>query len=192
MTKRANLIGKKFGMLTVIDGYHDEEKHQIIWLCKCDCGNNKTVKARGIDLKNGHVKSCTCLKARRLREGESAFNRLYDTYKRRAIQKGISFNLSKERFKEITSKNCFYCGVEPKQKAHATKRIFGDYVYNGVDKIDPHKGYDDSNVVPCCGQCNVAKNNYSYEEFFDWVNRIHQNFSLKDRTYKELENLKIE
>ncbi len=190
MTARDNLINKKFNMLTVIDGYYNKEKSKMVWLCKCDCGSEKIVKATGSDLKRGHVKSCSCYKSKKLRYGENAFNRLYDTYRRRSIQKGFPFNLSKEEFRELTSKNCFYCGIEPKQKAPATlRRDYGYYIYNGIDRIDSSKGYEKDNIVSCCGQCNISKNNYSYNEFLEWVGRIYNNFYVNQ--HEELKDLKL-
>lgn len=187
---RDNLIGQKFGMLTVIDGYHDEEKLQMLWLCKCDCGNEKTIIAIGACLKNGSTKSCGCFRRKRLPYGENAFNRLYGTYRRRSLQKGLSFDLSKEEFRKITSQNCFYCGIEPKQVAcKGYAKYYGEYIYNGIDRIDSTKGYEKDNIVPCCGQCNVAKNNYSYDEFLEWVGRIYNNFYVNQ--YEELKNLKL-
>jgi len=188
-SKQDTLFNKKFGMLTIIDKYYDEEKKELFWLSKCDCGNKKIVKTKGSDLRNGKVKSCGCFRRRRLQYGENSFNRLYDTYKRRSLQKGFPFNLSKEEFREITSRNCFYCGVEPKQKAGPTKKGYGYYVYNGIDRIDSTKGYEKDNIVTCCGQCNISKNNYSYDEFLEWVGRIYNNFYINQ--YEELKNLKL-
>lgn len=54
-----DLTGKKFGRLVVIyrEGYR---KKRIQWLCKCDCGNN--IRVDGGHLRNGHTKSCGCIK----------------------------------------------------------------------------------------------------------------------------------
>ena len=61
--KSENLIGKKFGMLTVIDIADDKisntGKHIPMVLCKCDCGN--ICIAQKSKLKNGRKKSCGCL-----------------------------------------------------------------------------------------------------------------------------------
>lgn len=51
-----NLIGQRFGKLLVIS--RDKESPQN-WICKCDCGNTKSV--RGASLRAGGVKSCGCL-----------------------------------------------------------------------------------------------------------------------------------
>lgn len=50
----------------------------------------------------------------------------------------------------IISKPCHYCGD--------TRRI-------GCDRIDNTKGHTKDNVVPCCIECNSARNNYfTYDE----------------------------
>lgn len=49
-------IGSKFGRLTVLDQTIHRPRH---WLCKCDCGAEKSVRAD--HLINGATKSCGCL-----------------------------------------------------------------------------------------------------------------------------------
>lgn len=57
--KTNNLIGQQFGHLTVVkdSGQRGKDK-QILWECKCDCGNISLV--RGQDLRSGNTKSCGC------------------------------------------------------------------------------------------------------------------------------------
>lgn len=52
-------IGKKYNHLTVLSYSHTNDRGELIWNCKCDCGKNTTVKSR--DLHSGHKKSCGCL-----------------------------------------------------------------------------------------------------------------------------------
>lgn len=54
-----DLTGQKFGLLTVI-GIADTNTQKTYWVCKCDCGNMKTV--RSDSLLCGSIKSCGCLK----------------------------------------------------------------------------------------------------------------------------------
>lgn len=61
-----NLAGKRFGKLIVIKRIDDNVLpsglNEPMWLCKCDCGNY--TKVRGAYLRDGHTKSCGCLKNR--------------------------------------------------------------------------------------------------------------------------------
>jgi hypothetical protein len=56
--KVIDLKGKKFGKLTVIEQLLPKEKGYAKWICKCDCGGEKTVQSG--HLKKGDVKSCGC------------------------------------------------------------------------------------------------------------------------------------
>jgi hypothetical protein len=63
MKKSVDLTDKKFGRLTVIkqsEYYIRLNGSKIaMWLCKCDCGNTKIIRAS--NLQNGTTKSCGCL-----------------------------------------------------------------------------------------------------------------------------------
>ena len=52
-----DLSKKRFGKLTVIE-LHERRKNNIIWKCKCDCGNITYVYS--CHLRSGHTKSCGC------------------------------------------------------------------------------------------------------------------------------------
>jgi hypothetical protein len=51
-----NLVGRKFGRLTVVSKAHMGNN----WICHCECGNEKI--AFGGSLKNGGTRSCGCLR----------------------------------------------------------------------------------------------------------------------------------
>lgn len=53
-----NLIGQKFGRLTVIDFSGLKRGDRWLWTCRCKCGN--TVYVPACRLKNGTTKSCGC------------------------------------------------------------------------------------------------------------------------------------
>lgn len=61
-----NLIGQKFGRLTVIERHGSDKNNKATWDCLCDCG--KQVVIRGSDLISGKIKSCGCLKTELLSE----------------------------------------------------------------------------------------------------------------------------
>lgn len=55
-----DLTGERFGRLVVLQRDGHNKHRQLLWLCKCDCGNTKTVL--GFLLSRGESSSCGCLK----------------------------------------------------------------------------------------------------------------------------------
>lgn len=64
-TKGKLVTGQKFGRLTIV-GDNLDNGHEILWLCKCDCG--KELFVRYSSLVNNNTKSCGCLKIEQTRE----------------------------------------------------------------------------------------------------------------------------
>lgn len=59
--KTPDLTGKRFGRLIVMARERERiSKHDVHWLCKCDCGNEKYVTTG--HLTSGTVTSCGCLR----------------------------------------------------------------------------------------------------------------------------------
>lgn len=50
------LIGQRFGHLTVLQDSGERFHRGVVWTCQCDCGNIKNIP--NLYLKNGHVKTC--------------------------------------------------------------------------------------------------------------------------------------
>ncbi len=64
---RKDLVGMKFGRLTVVSFSRLTNCRRSMWICQCECG--KEVEVEGSSLKNGNTKSCGCLKLERNRLG---------------------------------------------------------------------------------------------------------------------------
>jgi len=179
MSKLIDLTGEKYGRLTVIKRVSDGKNKHPRWLCKCDCGNETTVS--GSNLMNNSTKSCGCLRRelgkkhgreQNLEYGFANMRAAIRSYKKNAEKRGIKYNITEEQFKEITQRDCYYCGAKPSNSFEQPKSN-GAYIYNGMDRINSTKGYTIDNVVPCCRACNQAKSNYTIEEFKDWVLRVY-------------------
>lgn len=93
---------------------------------------------------------------------KETFNGRLTSYKRSALKRGFSWELTEEEFKSFWKLPCNYCGTE-------ISTI-------GLDRIDPLKGYILSNVTPCCYQCNIIKMDYTEKEF---INKIKQIYDLQ-------------
>lgn len=57
-----DLTGRRYGRLTVLSWSHTTRR-RAFWQCRCNCGKMTVVP--GGHLKNGHTKSCGCLKRER-------------------------------------------------------------------------------------------------------------------------------
>ena len=55
---RLTLAGGRFGRLSVNSVSHKNKRGEIYWNCRCDCGNNKIVRANA--LTSGNTLSCGC------------------------------------------------------------------------------------------------------------------------------------
>ena len=78
-----DITGMKFGRLTVLRLSHKDSRQECHWLCKCECGNEKTVS--GNKLRSGNTKSCGCMQKEfldgRLRRKHGLTNsKLYATW----------------------------------------------------------------------------------------------------------------
>lgn len=180
MSQLHDLTGQTFGRWIVLERNFDRpDKKNTYWLCRCSCGNSGIVGS--ISLKAGTSQSCGCLWLERMRlsEGEAGFNKLYDSYGRKAKTRNLEFRLTREEFRRITQANCYYCGIEPLQECYPwqnnkTSKKYSTFIYNGVDRIDNEQGYIMENCVAACGKCNRAKMQMNYQEFMNWLDRIAQ------------------
>lgn len=82
--KSDELLGQKFGRLSVLSfhGFNPKRKAKLNWLCRCDCG--KEIVVDGYNLRNGNTKSCGCYKIERTKETNTkdgrTKGRLYHIY----------------------------------------------------------------------------------------------------------------
>lgn len=174
-----DLVGKRFGMLIAVrylgmrtwkpmGGYR-----KSFWECKCDCGNIVEVY-RG-SLTGGRTTSCGC---RGKEDWESNFCNLYHNRRKTAMRFGHEWHLTKEQFLFLTSQPCHYCG-RPPLSVQKTPKYRGQYLYNGVDRVDNNIDYVFENCVTCCEHCNRAKLDYTVEDFKSWAVRVYNHWAGK-------------
>lgn len=179
--------GKVFGKLTILrfDSYKKPGKaiHSLeYFLCACDCGNEKIICGRAVT--SGNTKSCGCsyIESRKKNsisfiKPDTGFNCLFSNYKRSAIVRKKTFNLSKEEFKKLTKQDCYYCG-DPLSYIKTSRSISTPldrgYVFNGIDRVDSSIGYELSNCITCCGICNKMKMVLGQEVFLNKIKQIYK------------------
>ena len=69
MPNKLELAGQRSGRLLVLYECGRSKKSNVLWKCRCDCGNECVV--RGDQLKNQRTQSCGCLSRDRARECHS-------------------------------------------------------------------------------------------------------------------------
>lgn len=164
--------GFKKGYLQAIS-FEFVKNNSTYWLFKCDCGNYKILKSNKVLSKNSTTKSCGCKKNKNQTSNCPAFNKVFLSYSKGAKRRNLDFSLSINDFKNITSKKCFYCGIEPNK---ISKTKFNTYTYNGIDRKDNLLGYSLENSLPCCTLCNKAKRDLDFNIFINWIKQI-KNFN---------------
>jgi len=178
------LVGMIFGRLLVLS-VHDN----IFCDCCCICGTSK--KLRISNLLNGTTQSCGCLtrengkflikKAQliktKFKPREVSARRVY--FRDRCYNDG---DLSFDEFLQLSQNNCYYCESKPSNCYNVFKNdkrssqfgiINGDFVYNGLDRIDSALLHLRSNIVVSCIICNTAKMTMKIDDFAFHINKIY-------------------
>lgn len=175
---RKDLTNKNFGYLKVIKENHCDLNHRRYWLCQCICGDICIIRGDRLTDNNNKI-SCGCKTSELLSLGhiqpneESNVSRILRQYKKRGIQSGKGFSLSRDEFKKLIFSNCFYCGSPPSNIQKVDTKFHSTLLhYNGIDRLDSSLGYHKNNCVPCCIICNIAKSDMSITEFFDWIVKV--------------------
>jgi hypothetical protein len=186
--------GQRYGLLVAEKYIGRGSSNGARWLVRCDCGRTLEMNASNLE----RSKSCGCRvpaiaaevcrgnfaqrwAANRHRRGEAAARSLYAAYRNRTRNKRLGFSISFQEFSELTARPCHYCGDPPSNKwARSNRnRLNGDYVYNGIDRVDNALGYIRGNVVPCCRQCNSAKNTLALARFDQWIQKVNLRMEVR-------------
>lgn len=139
MPPKIQMIGKKFGKLTVIEEVEKGNRGPR-YKCICDCGNEKI--AYGVDLRTLHCTSCGCNISNRAKThgmSDTRVNRIYRNMKKRCD------NPNCPDYHNYGGRGIKYC------KEWSTFEGFWEDMKEGysdkltLDRIDNDKGYSKEN-----------------------------------------------
>lgn len=151
-----DLIGKRFGKLTVIERAGKNSQGRSMWLCQCDCGKTKNVCHSY--LTNGDTKSCGCYQSEKIKEWN----------KKHKIKHGLYYDRIHTVWKEMIERcekprvegypNYGGRGIRVCEEWHDLK-TFADWAYkNGYDpnakkgectleRVDVNGNYEPENCI---------------------------------------------
>jgi len=142
-TKRRTYIkGKKFNRLLVIE--EDRSKKNGSWICRCDCGKIKSIKAD--HLISGNTESCGCLAHDLKWKGHEEISGDYwSDIIRKAKLRSLSVEIEiEDAWKQYLKQNrcCALSGIEicfDGSKRHKNQTA-------SLDRMDSNKGYTKGNI----------------------------------------------
>lgn len=170
---REDLTGKVIHPWRILSMSSANASGNILWLTECvNCGCQKTNTLQNIEAGYG------CRNCSLRQKGQAGLNKLFGNYKSQAKKSGRVFELMIDEFKSITSSPCHYCGSPPSSLMRCGRygvvTKWGDYVYNGIDRMDNDLGYISINCAPCCWRCNRT-----FGDLFVYVEKLILAESLK-------------
>ena len=169
--KRFDLVGQTIGLSRVEEFVGTHPSGHSMWRTRCTNCGQVTVR-----MGNNVKRYLGCQNCNGRPQSESGLRRLFKSYSSRAAERGYSFGLTLDQFKLLTSLPCHYCGTEPQQVSGSRKKgqksDWGNYRYNGLDRVNNEAGYENANCVPCCWMCNQTKGSKTSLEYTQWLDRV--------------------
>jgi hypothetical protein len=163
----SDLSGRRFGKLIVNSFSYQNDRQQAYWLCNCDCGDTKIVKAAA--LNSGDTKSCGCLHKKRCGDiSGHYFLNLFNHAKKRGIPFNITILDMWQKF--IKQKGlCPLSNIELHLDPHIKKNNTAS-----LDRIDSSLPYTVDNIQWVHKVVNRMKWDMPEVEFFKWIEILHK------------------
>lgn len=171
----ADLVGQRFGMLTVVKRSGTKD-YMSQWLCKCDCGQFHIVRIN--HLRGGQVKSCGCRSSRNRRGKdhnrwtgyEEMTGSFLSQWRHGAKLRGFKIEVTPENLWQIYLNQDRKCALSAipidfkvRKWCHGTASI---------DRIDSKKGYTDGNVQWVHTDINKMKLDFPQDYFIQMCRRV--------------------
>ena len=138
-----DMLGKKYGRLTVLEKVNKLDSTRANWKCVCDCGNTITIS--GKKLRSGHTKSCGCYR-KEVTAPQQGLKNIHNTeyVKSKLKENGFELLSKYEGTLKPAKMKCLCCDLEFTRRIEASL-----YNTNG------------------CPRCSKANNGFMQNETFE-------------------------
>lgn len=164
---KEDLIGKQFGLLTVIEQTDDyvspRGKHLARYKCICQCGNPNKIVVLKNSLTTGNTQSCGCIKSEAIRKSQWMSHKKYNEYRFDGnIVIGICSNSNKEFMVDLENfdkiKDICWC-LQEKTKSGEIDRLVGwDTDTKKLVRMHVYLGYKNYDHIDCNELNNTIAN----------------------------------
>jgi hypothetical protein len=186
MSKKLDVLGRKFGRLLVISRAGNSKSGDCTWNCQCDCGGlNSLVVSTASNLTTRKHVSCGCYKrenAQRLYyKGTKDISGCYfSKLKWGALQRGLDFAITilyiQELLEIIQGYKCALSQIPIKGSISNRKELTTySEMTASLDRIDSSKGYIVGNVQWVHKDINNMKQAFPQDYFIEICKLIAKN-----------------
>ncbi len=167
-----NLKNTKIGMLTPIEYIPGNRTAAGKWICKCECGNIKSIVAGKLTSKQ--YKSCGCqhyeMISRSLSKGyQQITGRYWSRLRRSANARGIPFDITMENaWNQFVNQNGL-CSLTGELLVFDKKLI---QQTASLDRRDNRLSYMPSNIQWIHKSLNKIKSDMLESEFIAWCSKV--------------------
>lgn len=183
-----NIVGKKFGRLTVLSLAGSDNRKYRLCNCVCDCGHK--VKIRICKMLSGELQSCGCLLQDKMLENIARAQAVKTTHGLSQTPTGANWNAMMQRCFNARSES-FYrygaVGIKPCSFLKASPInlvvLIGTRPSNemSIDRIDTTKGY-------YCGMCEECLKN-GWKLNVRWATKKQQALNRKNKRLVEIDGV---
>jgi hypothetical protein len=185
--RKIDMLGQKFGLLTVIEERPPTPVGHSTWLCQCDCGNQ--VIRTSTSMKRSKLSSCGCWHYSGLDNilfkgcGEISGDWFNSVVRRSASGRKSRYGIERKLEVDVEfiwqlflkqNRKCALSGILltfPKNNKNEEKKKSTA----SLDRIDSNKGYTKDNVQWVHKDINRMKNVYSQEYFIEMCKAVSEN-----------------
>lgn len=189
-----DLTGHKYGKLSVIKPVGKNKHGKVLWLCKCECGNETITSSNS--LRRGHTISCGCAHLEKIAKGNPKHGltnaKLYPVW---VMMKDRCMNSNNKEYKNYGGRGVTVCNEWKNNfQAFYDWAMTNGYVEGlSIDRIDNNGNYEPSNCRWATRreqQLNTTRNkrityNGKTQTLTEWSEELNVRFNkLWERLYK--------